>query len=392
MAILQGSSTQNDLVSAAVSLAMVIAVTPFLRRPPERYQVADVMLLAAAGAAGVLVKSTTILVTAPVLAVAAWSVIVSFRERTDRLRIAVAWLGSAAACVLVAGQTLIRASDGFSALAPFLYPLWGDWGDRSLNILRGVAHHVPLPRSVVEAIGASGAVCDQGAWCFNLLAFPHEDFAGNAASTFVLFLLGVVAAIRWGRLPRRSREAVLLLPAAWVLFHLFVRDNAWVSRLHLPLFALTPIAMAALAGARLEARSVLGLTVLVGGLGLVAQGAWFGWSNESRPPLATPVWAERRDWGYYVNRPDVMRGHDRALEVSRATGCRRIGLMIGGDSYDYPLTWRAMQRQLEVRHVLEGDPWPCVLLTENGPPGTSASQSWIPTESPSVFYRAVDSR
>ena len=48
--------------------------------------------------------------------------------------------------------------------------------------------------------------------------------------------------------------------------------------------------------------------------------------------------------------------------------------VIGEDGYDYPLTWRAMERGFEVRHVLGPDPWPCVLVSDRGgpPEGTAA--------------------
>jgi hypothetical protein len=57
-----------------------------------------------------------------------------------------------------------------------------------------------------------------------------------------------------------------------------------------------------------------------------------------------------------------------------------MGLLIGEDDYDYPLTWRAMQRGIEVRHVVGPDPWPCDLVTERGhlPPDGPGVPPWRP--------------
>jgi hypothetical protein len=176
---------------------------------------------------------------------------------------------------------------------------------------------------------------------------------------------------------------------AWVLFHALVRENAWVSRLQLPLFATSVALLAALSGLRPPA-----LRLVRPAVALAAAGAlWHGYSvavaNPTRPPLSTPPWAAARDWSYYVNRPSMLARHEAALQVARRIGCRRIGLRLGEDSYDYPLTWRAMRQGMEVRHVFGSDPWPCVVVAEEGAPaGLPDAREWLPTAAPGVFVSA----
>jgi hypothetical protein len=100
-----------------------------------------------------------------------------------------------------------------------------------------------------------------------------------------------------------------------------------------------------------------------------------------------------RHWSYYANRSSVLPLHDQALEVARALGCARLGLWIGGDSYDYPLTWRAMREGIVVRHVVAADPWPCVIFSDPDrppPPGFEAA-GWVSAGFPYIFvnYRAL---
>ena len=55
-------------------------------------------------------------------------------------------------------------------------------------------------------------------------------------------------------------------------------------------------------------------------------------------------------------------------------------MYIGEDCYDYPLTWRAMQRGIEVRHVTGPTPWPCLVVSDNrGLPLQGPGEAeWVP--------------
>jgi hypothetical protein len=111
--------------------------------------------------------------------------------------------------------------------------------------------------------------------------------------------------------------------------------------------------------------------------------------NPTRPPLSNPSWASTRDWSYYANRASMLPRHDAVLEVATELGCRKIGLLAGEDSYDYPLTWRAMRRGIEVRHVFGLDSWPCVVFAEGPGAGVSLARAgWLPTPAPDVFLNA----
>jgi hypothetical protein len=92
---------------------------------------------------------------------------------------------------------------------------------------------------------------------------------------------------------------------------------------------------------------------------------------------------------YYLDGPaGVAAQHEAVLAWLAASGCKRLGLFIGGDSYDYPLTWRAMQRGVEVRHVVRPSAWPCAVFSDRGvPPG--AGQAWSRTEHAFLYVPAT---
>ena len=78
------------------------------------------------------------------------------------------------------------------------------------------------------------------------LFVPHEDGAGNPLAAAVALAALLVGLVRWRRLGARRHAALLCALAAWMLSAFMFRDNPWISRLHLPLFALWPLLLASL--------------------------------------------------------------------------------------------------------------------------------------------------
>jgi hypothetical protein len=357
MLVLQATSTQNDLVASAMTIALGAACLPFLH-PRARARPADVALLGTLAGAAFLVKATAISSAAPLLVLAVPGGIRALRHGPPGRAAGAAGLAVAGA-VAVAGPYAVRMAL-FGArvrelAAPFAFPLLGEWGARAESLRIGLGRHLP-PSSELWAGPA--------AWFAALPPF-HEDLAANPLqSAFAIASLALLVAC-WRRVPRRARWAGVVALASWGLFQVSFRPNEWVSRLESPLFALLPLTMgswAAIRRPRLRAAAAGTLGLAAVALGLVA-----AFLNPSRP--AGGVIAPRDAVAdYYANRPSQRPAHDAALDAAARTGCGRIGLLIGEDSYDYPLTWRAMERGLEVRHVLGPDPWPCVIVSDRGLP------------------------
>jgi hypothetical protein len=368
MLVLQATSTQNDLVASVLAVSVVAASLPFLHRAP-RARPSDLLLLASMLATAFLVKASAIVVTAPIIVLSAPGVIRSVRAWPGRKATA-ALAASVALAAVVAGPQLARmatADDRATPLTtPYVFPLLGEWKARAENLRLATTRHFP----------ASTHLAPDGKGTPAALPPFHEDLAANPVqATFILAGL-LLLLLGWPKVPSRARWGGAAFLASWVLFQMVFRSNPWVSRLETPLFAFLPTTMGG--WGRLRRRGsprgsprrpdllgpaiagTFGLAAI--GLGLVAAVL-----NTSRPALrALSPRDEAAD--YYVNRPEPRQLHDTALEVAAEVGCRRIGLFVGEDSFDYPLTWRAMQRGDRVQHVLGPDPWPCVLVSDRGPP------------------------
>lgn len=378
MGILQATSTQTDMVGALMTLGLVGACLPLLHDPRRwsRRALTPAILMAAAA---YLVKPTALLAAAPVPIVACirW-----LRRpgllRAQGLRLVRCALPALVVAACAVGPHALRAAALLrdpACLASPAHPRFqsfdrlGDGSERLLNpLLATYAHHSVGREAALRAVQAAGfewspravaVLARRPAWVL------HEDLAGNPLHAFVgaILLAWVVLVAR--RVPRKALLFACVPFAAWVLFHLFVRNQAWVSRLQLPLFMLLPLAWAAAASPalprfRARAAALVAASLLALGVGYY----------DATHMLGKPVWPAAlgrypRDELYYLYRPDgaaLKREHDAVLARLSAAGGTRLGLVLGVDDYDYPLAWRAMRQGVEVRHCARRSPWPDVVF------------------------------
>jgi len=355
--VLQATSTQNDLVASALAVAIVCASLPFLHRAP-RPRPADLTLLGIVLGAAFLVKASAIICAAPIFALALVGAVRGVREWPPSRTIA-AVLGAVAIALAIVGPQVARMATDDSRssglTAPNVFPFLGDWSARAESLRVALTRHIPRSANVVPDLEGSPST----------LPRFHEDLAANPVQAGFVIVGLLLLVLGWRRLPPRARWGGAMVLTAWGLVQATLRPNPWISRLETPLFALLPLTMGSWSAlrnrhARQAILGAVGVASLV--LGLVA-----AVHNPPRPAMRA---FSSRDAAadYYVNRPDQRPSHDAALYAASKIGCRRIGLYIGEDSFDYPLTWRAMQRGIEVRHVLGPDPWPCLLMSDRGLP------------------------
>jgi len=367
MAVLQGSTTQNDLLASLAATGVLAAALPFLHAR-RRWRAGGLALLLAVVAGAALVKPTAIVTAAPFLA---WGAVQSLRTL---LRPPGAWrqlvlgatLGLAAAAAELGPFLVVRGEDprAEATTAPFMYPLGGELADRLRNVGRGLVRHLPVPGAVERLLRGDAAIigCSGPGLCAGGILRPHEDYAGNPGQAVVLLAAGVWAIANRSRLPRRSGIAMLCWLASWAGFHLVFRDNVWISRLQLPLFTL---AGACGLGAPRCGRS--GRALAAAGVLLAGHGAVVAVRNRARPPVLAPdaIAAARSPAAYYASGPGgLAQVHGAVLGRLAATGCSRLGLIIGPDSYEYPLAWEGRRAGIQVRHVPPADPWPCAVFTD----------------------------
>jgi hypothetical protein len=386
MAVLQASSTQNDLLAAVIAIAVIAASRPFQHSACRRWRRTDVGLLFVSIAAGLLVKPTSLVAAAPFVL---WGLFATLQglHRYDRWREAARAWPALALVIAAIGPAASATLTSSPTKTPFVYQVTDSLGDRLTNSVVGIARNVPATPDLLEWLSTPTKIpgCPNDASrCLEWNRSFHEDVAANPGHTIVVAAAMVLAAVRWHVLSSRSRVAILCLPCAWVIFHALFRDNPWITRLELPLFAVSPVSLAA--ANRLRQSPSIARVMTVGAGILLVYGGIAAIQNVRRP-VDPPMLARGQDpAAYYIaGPPGVAMAHDAALtEVARST-CRRLGLYIGADSYDYPLTWRAMQQGFEVRHVVGPDDWPCAIFTDRGPPPSHPALRWEPTDLPFLY-------
>jgi hypothetical protein len=403
MAIAQASSTQNDLVASFWALSLGYWVLRFRVTPS-----AGVAALAGVSAGlAVLTKLPVIFLTVPWLA--------ALTVRAGRLG-----PRRALRCVLVAGVSVLALNLGHvGRTLPVLervgsspppgveavqLRLPADWtlyvnttlDPRGLasNALRNAALHLVTPSgranawlegAVVGVHRAMGFDPSDGRTTFGP-AFHvgpfrlHEDFVGNP-----LHLLGglLAAAAVWRR---RGSSAAPARVWAWMtvagaIAFCALKWQPWNSRLHLPLFVL----VAPLVGIGLERGRRSGAVCAAAFCLLALPSLAATWP---RPllgldsVLSVPRTAQR-----FHNNSQLEPVYMAAVDRLGDAGCGRVGLVMGGDGWEYPL-WPLLRSRvgadLRIEHVLVQNPSGRLGAPAAGPPcallvlgqGLDAPVSW----------------
>jgi 4-amino-4-deoxy-L-arabinose transferase-like glycosyltransferase len=330
MAILQGSSTQNDLV---VTFWIVVAVVAVLDSARDRW----LRCLLAGGAIGLalLTKGTAGILLAPFVLWLAVDMVRRYR------RAAIVPLAAAA---LIAVS--LNAPHAYRNVETFGSP-FGDEQAQYLNDEYGVGVVVSNASRNI-ALEVSGSAVERAVRrLHDLLGLDPDDprttFMGyrferdfnllEDAAPNPLQILLVVVAILTGAWIRDWRLAGYLLAVtiAFLLFSEILRWQPWHSRLLLPLLAL----LAAWTAAVLP-RTERSWYVLMA-FGLVAAGFATGLLNESRPLLGRDSVVTTGSIGDVFPRSRPEFRHSYLSAVQKLKGCRRVTIEVVDDSWEYPM-------------------------------------------------------
>ena len=360
IAIMEASNTKNDLVTSVMVYAILIAGARIFTGKIERMRSADYALAGLALAGGFLVKATSLLVVFPIIAVAFFLQLPTLlKNRANARKCIIGTMVAGVVFGLIAGPDIIRKS-GLGVVRHEVYPLFSGYdAERLWNPVRILVHNIPFPekiREVSSEIGVRGDLITKDV--FNL----HEDMVGNPYQVLPFIILSACSILLSFLLLfqsiYRQRFLLALSPvASWVFFGLVVKDQGWITRLEMPLFFLLPFSFAFMATLGRQIRPIGKTLCFVTAVSSFISLAYalFVASNVPARPLALSVfWGERanRDVAYY-NNANLKDEHDFFLKAVEQNNCKKVGLILGPDSVDYPLTWRAMQRGIRVKHVWE---------------------------------------
>jgi len=388
IAVLEASTTQNDLVACVVTLALVGVSLRFLHRTP-RWRGNDLLALGLLTGVGYLTKPTALLAASPFLLGAA---ILAFTPSTRRhLRTRWKYVAAAAALVVaLAGPDVYRKHEMTGSVLGAryeVYPVLGNWKDRALNAARATCQNLPA-RGAIRTIERLLDEQPAPLYCDQVFA-PNEDRAGNPFQFVILMISLTGALLFWWRLGWRERLFALSVPAAWLMLHAFVRNQEFITRLQLPVLVLIPLAWGGFIARRLPGSSARGSLLAISSLACLCYGVVIACTNQMKPLSLPGLLTMDRTEHYYLLKHEAYAQHSGVLAMLKQMRCSRLGLVTDTSSYDYPITWRAMREGVTVRHVMGPSDWPCLILSDHGAPPDPAGR-WFSTPIPGVYASGTD--
>ncbi len=361
MAILQGSSTQTDLV-ASFWLVCFVDWALLLLDPGAGWGTASCAGLALGLA--MLTKATAYVFAFPFLVWMGLKLVRQPRQGILRLGLVLA-----IAAALNGGHY----SRNFLLFGTPLGPgdeVTSGYANESLapaaiasNLIRNVAIHLSTPvpvinRTVEQSIETIhhylGLSTNDPRLTFTGARFQigllsnHEDYATNPVHVFLIAL--AVTWLVWNR-DRSGAAGYYLLAwgSAFVLFCIYLKWQPWISRLQLPLFILAaPVVGLAFSQSRHGGLvNMLMLFVLVSAFPWVLR-------NDTRPLLgADSLFRSGREAAYFNNQPVLRAPYTEAVHELLQMNCLRVGLILNADAWEYPL-WAlpaADNRAIVYEHV-----------------------------------------
>lgn len=384
MAFIQASGTQNDLVVAFFIVAAVERVLAWRRIPSYRNGLWVGLTLGLA----VLTKGTAYFYLGPAVILVA--VLVLWDRSARRL-------GSAAvAAVLTAGvntpfvmRNIAVFGNSFGPRDVVMNESFGPAALASVAVRNIVSNFATPDAKVNEWIvqkltglhRLAGMDLNDPATTFLGNPFQlsvyinNEDLAPNPVHTllFIVVVLSWAAAAARAWSKRRASVAgdadlplyMLLTLSAAFLFCLILKWQPWVTRLHVPFFALAAapfgIVMTRLAPRR---------TAAICGVVMASAAFFLVFLNFTRPLIATQIGSyiytlprsilTSSRWDVlFANRPDfqVVLGH--AIDYISTQNPDKLGLVIGDSMYDYPIFGLVEDRlgkgKVRIEHVCVPD-------------------------------------
>lgn len=359
IAIFQATGTKNDIVAALMVYAVLIAARRFILGDPLKYQARDYCLIGIVCGVGLLVKPTVLLISIPMVAGGGFLTLLCSPHR-KRLIFSILKnsIFAGVSFFIVAGPDIVRKMiagvDRFE-----VYSLFSGYDvDRFWNLYRVVVPNLPF-RETLEAFYYSAG--GEGVLYLSNALNLQEDIVGNPYQVLAFLACSLLSLVMLPLTISKGANTKLLLAftpvLAWISFSMVIKSQLWITRLEIPLFYLLPFSFISVKiFSDVFPRLRTPLSALVGGVAMasLACSLFVAANNPYRPLALAHFWGEEpwRTKAYYAS-ANLQDDHDFFLNQLDVHRCKNVGLILGPDSVEYPLTWRAMQRGVSVQHIWE---------------------------------------
>lgn len=357
IAIFQASTTKNDIVAALMVYATLIACRRLLVGDVRKCTLNDIIFFGLCLGASYLVKPTALLVASPIVAFGAFLSVIQYRLSFRQVaHLAAKWSLAVISFAVVAGPDIFRKMiEGGSRHEVYSLVNGYDY-QRLLNVYAVFIHNLPFKEEVEQLyvwLGGKGLLYTTNYYTL------QEDLIGNPTQglLFVVLTVGGIFMVPFFRKSSNSiRYLLFFAPVlSWIAFGLVVKNQLWITRLQIPLFYLLPFSFLSI---DLLLKKIplfkRGIFLLFHGAALfsLAYAMYIASNVPARKLIPHYFWGESPDRikAYYNNFPKKSE-HDFFLQSVRESQCRNIGLILGPDSAEYPLTWRALHGKMQVTHL-----------------------------------------
>jgi len=346
MAILQGTSTQNDLAASF----WIACISTFAFSLIRKWDFINAISFGSALGLGLLTKGTSYVFAAPFVIWIAIIALIKFRRKS------LALLGAIAMAVI-----FINAGYWSRNLNLYGNPFADEkenhryWNEiinaKTLysNVLRNAGLHMGTAsdeinekiRSTIElfhkpfGIDVNDPKTTWGNMKFEVPKhYIHEDTSGNP-----IHLLLICISLFYILLSKRMHNSAIivtytgLIIAGYLLFSLVIRWQPWGSRLQLPLFILLSpvISTVIFESTQLKIKSFI---VVV----LVIFSAPYIFLNQSKPLILwNNILTTDRSTEYFINRPELADSYNKVVDKLYSSTCSEVGLICGEDDWEYPI-------------------------------------------------------
>lgn len=363
MGILQSTSTQTDYVAAFWLVCLVY----FSIRLKNRTSWVDSFGFGSALGLGLLTKGTVYVFAFPFVA---WLIVSSFR-RDDRRKLVHVGLALMVALIANAGHYARNFELYGSPLGPgteggdFVYT--NQIVNPSAvvsNMLRNAGLHLGTT-SVRANTFAEGAIYRLHAhlgistndprttWPdteFHVRPPSHnEDDEGNFVQLLLIAATLIVYFSGRRRDPKVTTHAFLIL-SSFVIFCAYLKWQPWHSRLQLPLFVLWAPFLGLMLSRirRFGFGNALAIVLILSSLPSLL-------SSQTKPIQGKgSIFIASRSDQYFSKRRELEAPYQEATDVISRMKCTDVGLLIGGDDWEYPL-WvllnEKMNGKIHIEHV-----------------------------------------
>ena len=179
----------------------------------------------------------------------------------------------------------------------------------------------------------------------------HEDAVKNFLHTPILIITFILFFFKF-----KKKDYGLIVIGSCCMFAFCIPWQPWITRLQLPLFALSATVFSLVFEDKAKTRRVFILLVTCFAILPLM-------SNNSRPLLTVPkitvtsdkrVWNTSREKLVFINMIDVYHTYTEAYATVVQAGVQNLGIIIGGDDWEYPL-WRYIRKnsdnKIKITHV-----------------------------------------